>query len=178
MDWKLLGSEYPFVCPWLKVRMDHVRLPSGVEIPDFYVTELPDWVNVIAITTDGKFIIEEQYRHGLRRVCFELCAGVVGQDELPMEGAKRELLEETGYGGGEWTAFGSYAPNASGTDNFSHTFLATDVEQRQKQVLEATEDIRVHLVDEHELKSMMLDGRIAEAAMLAPLWRFFANGRQ
>ena len=178
MEWQILSSSYPFVCPWLKVRRDHVRMPSGVEIPDFYVTELPDWVNVIAITADGKFIIEEQYRHGLRRVCFELCAGVVGQDEKPMDAARRELLEETGYGGGEWTAFGTYAPNASGTDNVSHSFLATGVEPRQRQTLDATEDIRVHLVNEHELKKMMLDGRIAEAAMLAPLWRYFANGRQ
>ena len=178
MDWQILSSSYPFVCPWLKVRMDHVRMPSGVEIPDFYVTELPDWVNVIAITADGKFIIEEQYRHGLRRVCFELCAGVVNHDETPLDAAKRELLEETGYGGGKWTAFGTYAPNASGTDNVSHAFLATGVEQRQSQALDATEDIHVHLVDEHELKTMMLDGRIAEAAMLAPLWRYFVNGRQ
>ena len=178
MNWKILGSKYPFVCPWLKVRMDHVRMPSGVEIPDFYVTELPDWVNVIAITIDGKFIIEEQYRHGLQRVCFELCAGVVGKDEVPMDAARRELMEETGYGGGKWTAFGTYAPNASGTDNVSHAFLATGVELRQKQALDATEDIRVHLVDENELRTMMLDGRIAEAAMLAPLWRYFANGRQ
>lgn len=50
-------------------------MPSGLEIPDFYVEELPDWVNVIAITKDGLFVIEEQYRHGIQKVCFELPAG-------------------------------------------------------------------------------------------------------
>ena len=50
-------------------------------------------INGKTITIDGNFIIEEQYRHGLRRVCFELCAGVVNHDEMPLDAAKRELLE-------------------------------------------------------------------------------------
>lgn len=75
-------------------------LPNGVVVPDFYVTESSDWVNVIAITTVGMFIIEEQYRPGIQNVCFELCAGMVDESETPIAVAKRELLEETGFSGG------------------------------------------------------------------------------
>lgn len=175
VDWKILDSSYPFICPWLKVRKDNVRLPSGIVIPDFYITEAPDWVNVIAITTEGKFIIEEQYRHGIQKVCFELCAGMVDEGESPLETAKRELLEETGYSGGNWTSFGMSVPNASGTTIKCHHFLATDVKRIQRPKPEQTEDIIIHLLTEQELKQKMLDGRMAEAVMLAPLWRYFAN---
>lgn len=144
-------------------------------VPDFYVTEAPDWVNVIAITTDGKFIIEEQYRHGIQKVCFELCAGMVDEGETPLETAKRELLEETGYSGGNWTAFGMSVPDASGSTVKCYHFIAFDVVSKQAPKPEKTEDIKIHLLTEQELKQIMLDGRIAEAVMLAPLWRYFAN---
>ena len=175
MNWKIESSSYPFTCPWLKVRKDVVKLPNGVVVPDFYVTEAPDWVNVIAITTDGKFIIEEQYRHGIQKVCFELCAGMVDEGEAPLEAAKRELLEETGYSGGNWTAFGMSVPDASGSTVKCYHFIATDVERKQNPKPEKTEDIKIHLLTEQQLKQIMLDGRIAEAVMLAPLWRYFAN---
>ncbi len=152
-----------------------VRLPNGVEVPDFYITEAPDWVNVIAITTEGKFIIEEQYRHGIQKVCFELCAGMVDEGETPLEAAKRELLEETGYSGGNWTAFGMSVPNASGSTTKCYHFLATDVVPNNDPKLEQTEDIKIHILIAQEVKKLMLGGHIAEAVMLAPLWRYFAN---
>lgn len=175
MNWKILDSSNPFICPWLKVRKDVVKLPNGVVEPDFYVTEAPDLVNVIAVTKEGKFIMEEQYRHGIQKVCFELCAGMVDEGETPMETAKRELLEETGYSGGNWTAFGMSVPNASGSTTKCNHFIVTDVERIQDPNPEKTEDIKIHLLTVQELKQIMLDGRIAEAVMLEPLWRYFAN---
>lgn len=175
MNWETLDSEFVFKCPWIAVRKDHVRIPSGDEIPDFYVTEAPDWVNVIAITKEGKYIVEEQYRHGVQQVCLELCAGMVDEGESPLGAAKRELLEETGYSGGNWTAFGMSVPNASGATIKCYHFLANDVELTQSPNTENTEDIKIYLLTEQELKQKMLDGSIAEAVMLAPLWRYFAN---
>ncbi len=175
MNWQILDSSYPFTCPWLKVRKDVVKLPNGIVVPDFYVTELPDWVNVIAITTNGKFIIEEQYRHGIQKVCFELPAGEVEQGEDPLIAAQRELKEETGYTGGEWKAFGTSAPNASGCSNTCHSFLAIGVERKTEPKQEPTEDIKIHLVTKEEIKEMLLDGRISEGVMQAPLWRYLAE---
>lgn len=127
MNWQILDSSYPFTSPWFKVRKDVVKLPNGVVVPDFYVTEAPDWVNVIAITKEGKYIIEEQYRHGIQKVCFELCAGMVDEGETPLETAKRELLEETGYTSDNWIASGMSVPNASGSITKCYHFIAADV---------------------------------------------------
>lgn len=175
MNWKILDSTYSFKCPWINVRKDHVRMPSGVEIPDFYVSELPDWVNIIAITKEGQFVIEEQYRHGIQKVCYEICAGVVEPGEDTLVAAKRELLEETGYAGGQWSYLGSYAINASGANNVCHSYLAEGVEKQTDQQLEATEDIKVHLLSEKEVRTLLDNNQIPEGVMAAPLWKYYAN---
>ena len=96
--WQVTDSEYLFRRPWLTVRRDRLRLPNGNEIPEYYVLEYPDWVNVLAVTTDQKFVFVRQYRHGLGLTAFELCAGVCEkEDSSPLESAQRELWEETGY---------------------------------------------------------------------------------
>ncbi len=92
--WKVLDSEYQIKRPWLTARRDHLLLPDGREIPEYYVLEYPDWVNVIAITKAGYFVMERQYRHALGCTCYELPCGVMEEGETPLEAAQRELEEE------------------------------------------------------------------------------------
>ena len=65
--WEVIESEYLIKRPWLTARRDRVKLPTGVEIPEYYILEYPDWVNVIAITCEGQFVMVRQYRHGIRQ---------------------------------------------------------------------------------------------------------------
>lgn len=174
-SWSVLKSEYLFRRPWLTARRDHVRLPNGVENEEYYVLEYPDWVNVVALTEDGRFLMERQYRHGLGRTCYELCAGVVEAGEEPLEAARRELLEETGFGGGEWTYYMALSANASAMNNLSHTFVAKGVCRLADPDPEATEDISVHFLSVGEVRDLLLDGDIKQALMAAPLWRYFAE---
>lgn len=59
--WEVLHSEYLIQRPWLTARRDCVRLPNGVENDEYYVLEYPDWVNVIAITAEGKFWVSRNF---------------------------------------------------------------------------------------------------------------------
>lgn len=152
MKWSILKSEYLIKCKWLTVRKDHVKLPSELELDDFYIIESNDWANVIAITEDNQIVLERQYRHGLRRICIELPAGSVDKGETPLEAARRELLEETGYSEGTWEYFGKYAPNASAMTNYSHTFIARGVKKTDVTHLEPSEDIEVFLLPLDKLK--------------------------
>ena len=172
--WKILSSEYLFRRPWLTVRRDQVELPDGRVNPEFYVLEYPDWVNVIAITGDGKFVMERQYRHGLGRTCYEIAAGVIEEGETPLQAAQRELMEETGYEGGIWEETLSLSGNSSTTNNISHCFVARGVRRTGGQHLDSTEDLEVVLLDKSQVWDLLIHDQIKQALMAAPLWRFFA----
>ncbi len=174
MRWHVLSSEYLFRRPWLTARRDHVVLPNGNANPDYYVLEYPDFVNVIALTADGHMLVERQYRHGAGITGWELPAGCVEQGETPLAAIQRELLEETGYAGGEWSKLMELSPNASACNNTSHSFLALGVADTGSRHLEPTEDIEVHLLTEEEVFSLLLRGEFHQAMMAAPLWKHFA----
>lgn len=172
--WKTLESNYIIRRPWLTARRDRVMLPNGRINDEYYVLEYPSWVNVIARTSDGRYVMVEQYRHGLGDVFVELCAGVVEAGETPLEGAKRELLEETGFAGGQWTHLMTISGNPSTTNNLTYCFFADGVEPVGSQHLDATEDIRVVILTEQQLYDMLLHDKVKQALMAAPLWRYFA----
>ncbi len=174
--WRVLKSENILhLGQWLSVRQECVQLPSGTQIPTWFVLEFPDWINVIAITKDGKMVMEDQYRHALGQTHYELVAGVVDEGETPLEAAKRELSEETGYEGGEWQLFMTLSPNPTNHNNLSYTFLATGVEKVREQHQEPTEDIHVHVLEPEQVLEMLQDGEIIQALHAAPLWKFFAQ---
>ncbi len=177
MKWDILSSEYLIKRPWLTARRDKVRLPNGIVNDEFYVLEYPDWVNVIAITKDGKFVLERQYRHGLGETRYEIPAGVIEEGEQPVDAAKRELYEETGYTGGEWTLLMATSGNASTTNNLSHCFLAVGVELTGEQHLDRTEDIEVHLLTREEVYGLLERDEIKQSLMAAPLWKYFATNK-
>lgn len=173
MKWKTLGTEWIIERPWLSARRDCVQLPNGQVLNEYYVLHYPTWINVIAVTGDGQMVLERQYRHACGIVSTEIVAGCVEDGETPIEGARRELTEETGYTGGIWTELMTIAPNPSTMDNYCHCFLAEGVELTSPRHLDATEDIEVILRSKRETFDMLRQGRFAQAMMVAPLWKYF-----
>ena len=173
--WKVLHSERLSDRPWFSVRRERVELPTGAIVPEWYIFEFPNWVNVIAITKEGKFVMISQYRHALGCTNYELSAGCCEEGETPEQSARRELMEETGYGGGEWREFMRTAPNPSNQNNFTTTFLALGVERVGEQQTEASEDIQVHLMSRAEVRELLEGDHIIQCLNAAPLWRYFAE---
>ena len=173
--WKTLSSEYLIQRPWLTARRDSVELPDGRVHPEYYVLEYPAWVNVIAVTPENRFVMIEQYRHGLGDVFIELVAGVVEDGEEPQAAARRELLEEAGYAGGDWELLTVLSQNPSTTTNLTYCYLARGVVKVADQHLDATEDIAVHLLTEAEVRDLLARDAIKQSLMAAPLWKYLAT---
>ena len=174
--WRTLSSTYLFQRPWLTVRCQRMLLPTGREHPEYYILEYPTWVNIIALTPDDRMLLVRQYRPALDITRYELCAGAMDpSDASPLEAAQRERLEETGFGGGEWTKLMVVGPNPSAMNNVSISFLAHGVTKLCEPRLEETEDISVHLFSRDEVYNMLKVGQFAQALMVAPLWRYFAE---
>ena len=174
--WRVLKST-PLLNlgPWLNVRQEVVELPNGTQIPAWFVMDFPNWVNVIAITKDGDFVMIDQYRHALGETHYELVAGVVDEGETPLQAAMRELSEETGYEGGEWQSFMQLSPNPTNHTNMSYTFLVTGVEKMREPHQEPSEDIHVHILTRDEVLQLLTSGEIIQALHAAPLWKYFAS---
>jgi 8-oxo-dGTP pyrophosphatase MutT (NUDIX family) len=178
--WTVLASQYLFRRPpWLTLRQDHLRLPSGREIPEYWISEFPPWVNVVAVTPADQVLLVRQYRPGLGAVHFEIPAGVVDGADSDLEaGARRELAEETGYGGGRWSPLCTLSANPALTTNLTHTFLAEGVEPLGQAAPDATEDLRLHLVPVADLERLIEEGEIVQALHAAPLLQYLLRRRR
>ena len=171
--WTTLKTEYLYKRPWLTMRQDAVQLANGRVIDDYYVWEFPPWNNVLAITKSGQIVLIRQYRHGIGKVFYELPAGVHDKSgESVLESAQRELLEETGFGGGSWKPLMELSANPALQNNITYSFLAEGVDKISNQELDATEDISVHLVTLDELRSIVLDGGMIQALHAAPILKY------
>jgi 8-oxo-dGTP pyrophosphatase MutT (NUDIX family) len=176
--WKVRKREYLAREFWYTVRVDEVELPTGSVIPKYWVNEYRPWVNVVAVTKADEVVLIRQYRHGIERVHFEIPAGTTDPGESDLEAAsRRELLEETGYGGGRWSPLITLAPNPALQNNLAHTFLAEGVEPMEKTHVDPNEDVRVHLVPAPELEAMIEAGEFIQALHIAPLLKYLLGRR-
>lgn len=174
MAWKVLGTKRLFDNPWLTVRQDDVGLPNGQRIEDYFVLEYPDWCHVLALTPDNDVVLVKQYRHPLEEDSLELPGGVVDEtgdrQAAALSAVKRELLEETGYGGGMFKHLASLSPNPATHNNLMHSFIATDVKLQASQSLDATEEIEVVLKPLAEFIDLAAQGKIMQTMQVSTLF--------
>jgi 8-oxo-dGTP pyrophosphatase MutT (NUDIX family) len=171
--WRVLASRYVLENPpWCVLREERLQLPSGREIGSYWIQEFPPWVSVVAVTAADQIVLVRQYRPGLGEVHFEIPAGAVEDGEAPEAAARRELREETGYGGGRWRPLTTLSANSALQTNLSHTFLAEGVERLGDAEPEATEDLRVHLVPVGDIERLVDEGEVVQSLHAAPLLRY------
>ncbi len=157
--WKVLESKYNYRDRWLALRSDTVELPNGRVLTPFHVIEQPDWITAIAITRDGNIVLVEEYRHGATEIVIELPCGVQEGPGEPVEQARRELLEETGFASEEWHPLGSFFANAPRLDNRVHCFVALDARKVSEPRLDDGEVIVTHEVPFPTFLEELRDGR-------------------
>lgn len=154
--WTTDSSKYLVNDRFLKLRADTCTTPQGGIVDTYYVMELADWVNCLAIDTDGNVVALRHYRHGVGKHLLELPGGVIDpQDTSPKEAAARELEEEAGYTGGTFYAVGVGYPNPANHTNRVHSFLAVGGSMTHTQNLEVGETITVEKITFPELLTQM-----------------------
>jgi ADP-ribose pyrophosphatase len=171
--WQVLESKYSYRDPWLAVRSDTVRVPNGTVLSPYHTIEFPEWVCAVALTPQQEILLIEEYRHGVKRLSFELPCGAPDHDgEDVLDAMKRELLEETGFAAQEWHALGSSTDNTARQNNRVHAFLALDVRRVSDQKLDPGEVIRAHLVPWTKFVADLAEGRLEIPGLqLAALWQ-------
>ncbi|HEX6767255.1 MAG TPA: NUDIX hydrolase [Polyangiaceae bacterium] len=161
VPWQVLARRTLLARRWIEVREDHVRLANGHEIEEFHVITSPSWSGVLAVTESDEVVLVKQYRHGIAAESLELPAGVIEPDESPLEAAKRELREETGYAAEHWEPIASFATEPSRHTVRAHFFCALDAKPVAERALDASEELEVVKVPRPEFVELVLRGEIA-----------------
>ena len=171
--WRLLSSQRSESFKIFNLRVDRACSPRTNKAYDFYILESADWVNVIPLTPRNEVVLIRQYRHGIRQGTLEIPGGIVEEKDSPEDAARRELAEETGYRESEMLLLGSVHPNPAFLNNRCYTFLAKGVSLVKEQEQDEKEDIEVVAKPLEQIPTLIRDGEITHALVLAAFYRFY-----
>jgi ADP-ribose pyrophosphatase len=164
-----IHEEALFEGSFLRARRDTVRLPNGGTATREYIVH-PGAVVIIPLLDDGRVLLERQYRYPVGQVMTEFPAGKLDPGEDPLLCGKRELLEETGYTGGDWALAGSLHLAIAYSTEIIHIFFARHL-QAGPQQLDVDEFLDVQAMEPMDLFAACRDGRVTDAKTLTcVLW--------
>lgn len=160
MSWKTVKTETILKTDFVTVKKDMVELPDGAVIKNFYTVGIQDASMVAALTPNGDIILKKEYRYACGCDVVECPAGMFEPGEEPLEVAKRELLEETGYSSDNWIYLGPTLESTSKLTNTMHLFLAMDCLKVGDQHLDQYERINLIKVPLKKAVNMVMSGEI------------------
>jgi ADP-ribose pyrophosphatase len=110
--------------PWFRVGTQEVELPDGTVLHDYNWIEMRSFSIVVPLLDGGRTILVRSYKLGVGAVSLSLPAGYLEDGEAPLDGARRELLEETGHAADDWVPLGRYVVDGNYGSGAMHAFLA------------------------------------------------------
>ena len=166
--WTILDKKEVYENPWIKLTEFQVINPSGGKGIYGKVHFKHIAVGIIPLDEDWNTWLVGQYRFTLDHYSWEIPEGGGRMDEDPLEGAKRELLEETGLVAEDWTKILTMHLSNSVSDEQAVIYLARNLKQKKAEP-EATEDLIVKKLAFDEVVRMMEAGEITDAMSVAAI---------
>ena len=169
-EWKVLKSTLLIDRrPWISMSEQDVILPNGAHIDGYITWEEREYALIVALTDKG-IPLARQYKHGVQSFSLDLPGGYLNDNESPLAGAKRELIEETGLTADNWIHLSSLVlDNNRGTAR-THLFLASDIYTKSLPDLDETEELTIDFYTWTQIESMVNQGHITSLPTVAALY--------
>jgi ADP-ribose pyrophosphatase len=160
---------------FLTVETHTVELPDGRVIDDWPWVITPDYVNVLAVSTAGRFLCFRQTKYAVGGISLAPVGGYLEPGEDPLETAKRELLEETGYEATDWIDLGHYVVDGNRGAGTGHMFLASGARPVAEPDADDLEEQELLLLTRDEVETALFGGEFkviawSNVVALALLW--------
>ncbi len=167
--WRVRAEREVYKDEFVCLHVHDVLRPDST--PGTYaVVRSPDGVCTVTLTPDREVYLVGQHRYAVNEFSWEIPTGGADEGEEPVEGAKRELREETGLTAARWTPLGRVQPSGSIWASYSHLFLAQDLTQGETEP-DPSERLKVKKVSLDEALRMATEGEITHAATIVALYR-------
>ncbi|MBN1976403.1 MAG: NUDIX hydrolase [Anaerolineae bacterium] len=143
---------------YLTVEEHAIELPDGRVIEHWPWIVTPDFVIVVAITAGGAYVCFRQTKYGVEGTSLAPTGGYIEPGEDPLEAAKRELLEETGYQATEWIDLGAYVVDANRGVATAYLYLARDARPVAAPDADDLEDQQLLLLGRDKVEAALARG--------------------
>ncbi len=143
---------------WLTVEEHAIELPNGRVIDQWPWVITKDYVNVVAVTTEEKFICFRQTKYAVDGVTLAPVGGYLGPSEDARAAAQRELLEETGYEAKGWLSLGSFRVDGNHGAGTAHLFLARGARPVRPPSSDDLEEQHLLLLSRYEAEAALRAG--------------------
>lgn len=160
--WKTLSSKPIYNNPWISVREEQVINPSGGEGIYGVVSMKNMAIGIVPIDADGFTYLVGQYRYTLNEYTWEIPEGGCPLGTDPLDTAKRELKEETGFSATKWTTLSKIHTSNSVTDEAGYLYMAEELTIGES-MPEETEQISVRKVHLKEAIDMVMRSEITDS---------------
>ena len=144
--------------PWLSVESHVVELPNGDVIDDWPWIVGREFVNVLAVTEGGAFLVFRQTKYAVDGTSLAPVGGYVEDDEEPLAAARRELLEETGYEAPDWTPLGRYVVDGNRGAGVGHLLMARSARKVAEPDADDLEEQELLSLSRGEVETALLAG--------------------
>ena len=177
LTWDFIDRHQEESFHFFRITSVRLRHPQTRKVRRFYQLDSKDWVNVFGLTAKQELILIELYRFGTLERSIETPGGVIEDGESPIEAAKREFLEETGYEAGSIEPIGTLAPNPAVNTNRIHFYHAANLTQKT-QATDEDEVIQVSCMPLKQFEDLILQGNISHALVVAGYYMLQQKLRQ